>query len=431
MWAAGALFGLYFLIWEGAPLLLVILDIYILVQSIVNSVQRNNDPKVYWIMAVVNFTAMFMFMLVPAQRSMMQDTFVLSLALSAVLPIVLYWIFKETAYLGTAAYLAVLAIVGVVMAIVVFTVAVFAPGSFDIVTTGFLRITALNGNGSILESQPMSFQIMWSNLGVVAIFGLMGIVLLSMYEKWKDGSVGLIVVWSIMILVVSMLQRRFVYYLAPIMGVSCAYVIVFLGSKLIRKYKAEARTLAVSCVIVFCLAFILVPNTLAAGRQAERAEFEPTSAWLSACDWLKDNTPEPFESGYYYQIYKSANIDNGYRVLSWWDSGYWIVRIAQRPVLCTPGGGLLNETAEILANDNITEATMRARELRVEYIIIDYNMIGIKWPSIQNGKGKEIENSFMNKLWTEEKVEGWVKCWQSKEKYAKDSQVKIYKYKEE
>lgn len=460
MWPAGILLGIYYLVWAGAPMFLIILNTYIIVQSIINHIKKNNEFPFYLIMAVISTVALFIFILVPAQRSLTQSSYILSLALSALLPLVLYSIAQKTQHIGTTLYLAVLGFVTLITGIALFTIAVFWHEGFNIIESGFQRLIVLDFN-DILESQPTTFQILWGNLGVVSIFGLIGGVMLLMYEKWKDGSIALIEICSLGILVVALMQRRFMYYLAPLIAVLCAYVIVLLASKLIVKYKGEIKTFAISCVVVFCCGFILIPNVLAAGRQNSVTQFAPTTAWLSACDWLKNNTWIPFIKEVpnenltitpyilivstadnitlqykiiedpYYKVYNSADIGKGYRVLSWWDYGYWIVRIAQRPVICNPGGGLIVNTRACLNNEDIKESNQWIQDNKIKYIVIDYTMIGLKWPYIRSTENQKVEDSFIGQLWGEKRVEHWQKVWQSKEMYNKDSQVKIFEYKEE
>jgi asparagine N-glycosylation enzyme membrane subunit Stt3 len=160
----------------------------------------------------------------------------------------------------------------------------------------------------------------------------------------------------------------------------------------------------------------------------------PTNAWLSACEWLKNDTELPYtgDNDYYYSIYNKneGNGRIGYRVLTWWDYGYWIARIAQRPVLCSPGGGDTAKVAEILLSKEYNQTEIE--RLKVKYIVLDYTMIGLKYSNIQSLTSVKdgVNDTFMYKLWSGQEVDSWSKCWESKEKYNKDSQVKIFRIKE-
>jgi dolichyl-diphosphooligosaccharide--protein glycosyltransferase len=253
----------------------------------------------------------------------------------------------------------------------------------------------------------------------------------------------LLIVWGISALVLAILQRRFVYYLAPVMCIMCAYTIVLLSKGLIDKYKGyESKVVSVTVISIFCLVFMLIPNTTAAIKQNSSSVIAPTNAWLSACDWLKNNTEQPYtninsdgvtlqSSNYYYSIYNKDENDSriNYRVLTWWDYGYWIVRIAHRPVMCSPGGGETSVVAGVLLSNSYNKELVN--KLKVKYIVIDYTMLGLKYSNIQYSANSSVsvEDTFMYRVWNKYD-NNFIECWGSKEKYGKDSQVKIFIVKE-
>jgi dolichyl-diphosphooligosaccharide--protein glycosyltransferase len=421
---SGLLLGLYFLIWVGAPIFLAVIDVYLIVQSIINHKKKISDLRIYWVMFGVNLIALCIFALFPATSTGFYSIYLIVLAMSVLLPLVLYTLFKLTEN-STITYIIILLIIGFIGTSVLYF---FFNSTFSFVLSGLRAIGGI-AEDFISEEQHMTFQVLYNNIGMVSVFGLIGLVL--MIVKSSKSSV-LLIVWGIIAVVLAIFQRRFIYYLTPVMCITCAYVIVLLSKGLVDKYKSyENRVVTITAVCIFCLSVILVPNTIAGIKQNSSSMTAPTNAWLSACEWLKNDTELPYtgDSDYYYSVYNEneGNGRIGYRVLTWWDYGYWIVRIAQRPVLCSPGGGDTAKVAEILLSKEYNQAEIE--RLKVKYIVLDYTMIGLKYSNIQSLTSVKdgVNDTFMYKLWSGQEVGSWSKCWESKEKYNKDSQVKIFR----
>jgi dolichyl-diphosphooligosaccharide--protein glycosyltransferase len=103
--------------------------------------------------------------------------------------------------------------------------------------------------------------------------------------------------------------------------------------------------IAVVGIVIFILVFF--PNIKPATSIASLVQFAPPNSWVRSLDWMKENTPEPFgDSNFYYGLHEPPMPgeqydypDSAYAVMAWVDYGYWINRIAHRPVNLTPGPG--------------------------------------------------------------------------------------------
>ncbi|MEE9399751.1 MAG: hypothetical protein V3V23_05735, partial [Dehalococcoidales bacterium] len=133
---------------------------------------------------------------------------------------------------------------------------------------------------------------------------------------------------------------------------------------------------------VIILFFVIYPNLQITVRTASQARFAPPDAWVSSLDWMKENTPEPFSQDYYYQLYEPPAPEEEYQypesaygVMTWVDYGYWVTRIAHRPVNVTPGPGGADVAQFFLTQDEDSAQTI-IQELDSAYIIID-NLITI------------------------------------------------------
>ena len=103
----------------------------------------------------------------------------------------------------------------------------------------------------------------------------------------------------------------------------------------------------IAVVVIVLLLLVLSPNINPARDAAATAQYAPPNAWMRSLDWMRGNTPQPFaDPDFYYQLYERPPKgqryqypDSAYAVMAWVDYGYWITRIARRPVNLTPGPG--------------------------------------------------------------------------------------------
>lgn len=179
-------------------------------------------------------------------------------------------------------------------------------------------------------------------------------------------------------------------------------------------------------VVIVCL-FVFPTNIVMAQQTANSAPFAPSDGWVSSLKWLRNNTPEPFgERSLYLELEKtypyrslwwlSLNVpnltgdpnfyadlaekykypDSAYGVLSWWDYGYWISRIAQRIPNANPSQDPKSNTAvasfftaqDESAGDNITN------QLDTSYIVVDYDTATNKFWAVIQWAGKQQTDYF-------------------------------------
>jgi len=119
----------------------------------------------------------------------------------------------------------------------------------------------------------------------------------------------------------------------------------------------------------------------------------PDYDWYESLSWMKENTPEPGVD--YYELYalppfnESTNSyedypypDSAYSVISWWDYGHYIMRIARRIPVANPFqqgiGGLYQGNTPgacvFFIAKNETAANEVADALGVKYVVSDFMM---------------------------------------------------------
>jgi oligosaccharyl transferase (archaeosortase A-associated) len=170
--------------------------------------------------------------------------------------------------------------------------------------------------------------------------------------------------------------------------------------------------IAVVVIILFFLVFF--PNITPAKEAAATARYAPSNAWVHSLNWLKENTPEPFaDPDFYYRLYESPPSgeryqypDSAYAIMTWVDYGYWIARIAHRPVNLTPGPGGFYVATYLLSQDanssrEVEWKTAWEQEMIPESEIID--KLGAKYIILDN----DLTTNKLHALafWSEQELE--------------------------
>jgi oligosaccharyl transferase (archaeosortase A-associated) len=240
-------------------------------------------------------------------------------------------------------------------------------------------------------------------------------VLLALLFIPEDGKKNwlLFLIWTLVILDLTLGQRRFAYYLVVNIALLSAYVswqIIWLAgvkklaappegtllpapetrAKARKKRKRGERPgapiyiaiTAVTSLAVFFLTFS--PNIIKAASMVtpEDAPYAPSDAWMASLTWLRDNTPEPMgDPDAYYRLYQPPPPGktftypaSAYGVTSWWDYGYWITRIAHRIPSANPAqqASRIRDVAGFFLSSDEDSARPFLEKMGTSYVVIDY-----------------------------------------------------------
>jgi dolichyl-diphosphooligosaccharide--protein glycosyltransferase len=440
---AGLFMGIYLITWIGALLFVFAITVYFAVQMIINHLKRQSIDYLAITGFILFFTSLLVYVLFSRRTISM-----MSLSIALILPVAMGLISsKLNKWKARPVYyplsLVVLGLIGL--------------GIFYAISPSFFRgvfgefaIFSWGGQRTIIEMQPFLFPqgdwtlgLAWGNfyngflLASACIlyylfYFVLRIFIGSRISRFKIGGVSIfpesftaekntLLIWSTIILLATLGQRRFAYYMAVNVAILSAFLswhffrlnkevhgsakylnmlvslgaiiyIVFLSgippivaaiivAVLIafiawqfaqtldfwmisrprvepqQKDKHKGRSPAgfspimyysnITIVVVMIFILVFFPSIIPAARVASAAQFAPNDAWVRSLDWMRENTPEPFDDpDFYNQIYEPplpgeqyGYPDSSYAVMAWVDYGYWIARIAHRPVNLTPGPG--------------------------------------------------------------------------------------------
>jgi len=416
---AGIFMGLYMLTWAGALLFALIAFVFIVVQAIIDHLMGR--PLGYLGVLGVGLFGMALALYLPWMRNMLTVlALTAGLLVSILLPVISRWMsnreFKPVIYPAVIAGLAVLFVV--LLALVNPSMLQLVVGTLSIIFIWPVGTTIMEMQPLLIQQGNFTFGVALGNYMLAFFFSLICMAGL-FYQVIRKGQPDktLLLIWSIIILFSALSMRRFAYYFAVNVALLTGYLCWIPLNALIRKKEAspaaavpmnisakgkkraakQARhsrstgrsaakgNVAVALVLAAIALLVYYPNIgpMPDGQKpaidlATRPLFAPSNAWCEAMDWLRTKTPEPFsKADTYYGLYKPVNQPGGfeypagaYGTLAWWDYGYWIARIGQRPPATNPGTGQIESAYFFTAQDEVS-AKPTINMYGTRYVIVD------------------------------------------------------------
>ncbi len=442
----GLFFGLYFLAWVGAPLFIFILLIYAVVQYVVDHIRGKSTDYlcIVGIPIFLIPLAMIAPLLLSKHLSSFDGiTLLLAIVAFCVLSAVSYSmnIKKIDPYWYPIALLAIVLLASVILNIFNSSVYSTLIGSLRIFIPkeSVLTIAEVHPmhivspyTGKITDAEAWR----WFTTSFFIAFIGFAWVGYNIARKFRAEEI-LFIVWSIVMLYVTFCMNRFAAYYA----VNAALLTGFVSWKIIEfvAFRGEAReeetvekikgkkkggagvqklkektktkvkeestradklkrylradiiiTLIIIFFVVFYFPLFYQPSgSLATAKYSGGPEMD----WYESLSWMKENTPDPGVD--YYALYEEPPINEttnrfedyeyppeAYSVISWWDYGHWITRIAHRIPVANPFqegiGGVYRDGAPgacvFFVTRDVTKANEVADALGVRYVISDFMM---------------------------------------------------------
>ncbi len=298
------------------------------------------------------------------------------------------------------------------------------------------QLTTIEMQPLLFPSGNLSFNLAWGNFTTTFFLALISLVVLIYFVvKQGNSEKSLLAVWTLVIFAVTLGQRRFAYYLAVNVALLTGYlswliVAPFLAKdsaiRAMPKSKATPRRKAIPqkrgfhitvSQVNMSLALLIFFLVLFAGggagssfanifvvaqATASQVQYAPSDAWSSSMDWLKANSPEPLGNpDLYYQSEKDYEYTKSvYGVLSWWDYGYWITRMAHRIPNANPGQDPKAQTsvASFFTSQDEASANKITQALKSSYVVIDFETATGKFWAIAMYAGTS-QNEFFEQCW--------------------------------
>jgi dolichyl-diphosphooligosaccharide--protein glycosyltransferase len=410
---AGVFLGIYLLTWLGGLLLVFIIFVYLVIQFIVDHLGHRSCDYLC-IVGTPLFLIAFLMVLPVLGHGGFDTIYLIAMPIAIVVPIILSIISRLMA--GRAVkpvyyLLTLLGLTGIGLA----ALHAINPSMFQFMFSQFSIFGQSGAMLTVMEVQPTTALIAWYNFTASFFISFISFGMLIYFAiKEKSADKTLFLVWSIVMLMAVLGQRRFGYYYAVnaalLTGYFCWKMLDIAGlNKLLAKSKevvtvvkkfkknkrkekktretakpktfmqprgAWVRVIVVGIVIFFVVFF---PNISAVKAFGGPQNHVMDDGWYNSLLWLKDNSPDPFgDPNFYYELYPpSADFEypeTAYGVMSWWDYGYFIMQIAHRMPNANPTQARAAEAGEFFTAQNESSANEVADEFGTKYVMIDYMM---------------------------------------------------------
>jgi dolichyl-diphosphooligosaccharide--protein glycosyltransferase len=421
---AGVFLGIYLLSWWGGLLFVFIIFVYLVIQFIVDHL-RHKSSDYLCIVGTPLFLIAFLMLLPLLVTGRVGTIDRVALLFAIVAPIVLSIISRLLAGKALKPVYYPLTLLGLA-AIVLAAFHAINPSLFQYMSSLFSIFTPSSAMRTVLEMTRLTPSIAWTNFNTSFFLSFISFAMLIYVAiKEKSADKTLFLVWSIIILIITLEERRWGYYYAINAALLAGYfswkMLDIAGlSKLLAKSKEvvgavkkfkkrekkarekakpktfmQPRGVWVRVIVVGIVIFFLVffPNIglwreqptrigdgLYIGFTRPLADTSPgimDEGWYTSLLWLKDNSPEPFgDPNFYYELYPPRDEfeypETAYGVLSWWDYGYFIQQIAHRIPNANPSQAHAVEAGRYFIAQNESSANVLANELGTKYVMIDY-----------------------------------------------------------
>lgn len=395
---SGIFMGLFVLDWKGSVLFLLIVAAYVAIQSFINHL-RGLPSGHLWLVSslsvVITGAISIPSNLTPTYLVPLLIVFITGPALA-----LLTWVFgllKTRRYVFPLVSGSAIFLVGIVLGFAAPTL--FEPiiGSMNLFSIKDTEFTVLEMQPILLPGGKLSGDIVWGNFTTGIFITLIGLVVMAwrLIRRTDPEETLLFLIWTLFVLVATIYARRFAQILSPnvaiLTGYVCALSLYFFNlnnTKDHDKHLPEkppnvhiranqprpwSKIVRISLAVIVIFFAAVFPNLGPSSEIAAQPAFAPDEGWLDALKWLRSNSPEPFGEDRYYEQYPSdfKYPSSAYSVISWWDYGYWIVRISHRLPFCDPGGGGREAVAKFLTSQDETSGSKYASSMGGRYVVLD------------------------------------------------------------
>jgi len=253
----------------------------------------------------------------------------------------------------------------------------------------------------IIEARPLLYEgdaftlrPTWEMFQITAFTAILGTGLL-FYRVVRDRAPAgpVILVWTLGLVLATLTQERFAYYLAVNLAVLAGYFWGGLFEALKERWPTATPTprlawARVGVVLIFAIG--LYPSMSMACAAGGR-HTGPDRDWHDAMAWLRQNSAEPFDDpGFFQRDYDtdaSTLPQAHYSIMCSWDYGYWVTALAHRVPTANPTQSGMGSAARFFAAQSEAEAADILTRLSARYVLTDATLPVWRRPNAEDLEG--------------------------------------------
>ncbi|WP_136715484.1 oligosaccharyl transferase, archaeosortase A system-associated [Halorientalis salina] len=405
---AGVGIGVYLWVWPPGVLLLGILGLFFLLQLIADFL-RGRSPDHIAFVGVVSLSVAGLLAFVPFNTfeitatnfSLLQPLLAFAVAFGCAF---MAWLARqfESRDIDNRAYPFV--VFGIIAAITLLF-NLLAPDLYGFFAKNVQRVVGLGTSaqaGTVGEAQPLSAPIttLFGSFGLTFVSAFVSVLIIVYAQiRYDDAEAEslFVAVWAIMLLLATLTQSRFEYYLVLPIAVLNAYLIKLISQYISTSEDTQGIETFQVLTVVTVLLLIIAPLAVSSGQGASTAwqqgqANQPSPGvigWDDSLSWMQKNTPaegtyggadnEMAFNGTYPRQDDFDYPEGAYGVMSWWDYGHWITERGQRIPNANPFQQGATEAANYLLAPNETHANdvlnrMDEDDAKTRYVMVDWKM---------------------------------------------------------
>jgi dolichyl-diphosphooligosaccharide--protein glycosyltransferase len=276
------------------------------------------------------------------------------------------------------------------------------PSVFRKISEGFTSFFFFSYKESFInEMQMWDMSRAWHSFNIALLIMLAGLIITGYLVSRKYDAVRVCaLVWGLVVLVSTILHLRYEYYVAVIVVLFSSIALAWLYDRISQYTSRKERNgkpavknpgkgtfalylpfIGVGLIIMIITALSAQITWVVATEQLKMIGMNDD--WADALTWLGENSPDPGVD--YLKIYPREGFfypESAYGILAWWDFGHWISYLSKRIPITTPFQNNVPPVARFLVATDEKKADELAEQVGARYIVIDYETISSKYPSL-------------------------------------------------
>ncbi|MGB9901777.1 oligosaccharyl transferase, archaeosortase A system-associated [Methanothrix sp.] len=230
-------------------------------------------------------------------------------------------------------------------------------------------------SGLIEEASPLLTMDLKSVLGLNILITVAVLVLVAMRHIYDRKKI-LLIVWTLIALLLTFGQKRFLYILA--LNMSILFAVLFSEICMLAERRERRQMVAVTLVILVVMS---IPSLWRLSRISDDAP-DIEGDWVTALKWLKEETPPT-------SFFDDPSRRPEYGIMSSWSYGNWIIYLGERPVVANNfQAGVADSTGFFLSeSESDAEGILNKRGAR--YVITSWEMLYLTLPSAARWIGED------------------------------------------
>jgi dolichyl-diphosphooligosaccharide--protein glycosyltransferase len=230
-------------------------------------------------------------------------------------------------------------------------------------------------SGLIEEASPLLTMDLKSVLGLNIIITVAVLALVARRHIYDRKKV-LLIVWTLIALLLTFGQKRFLYILS--LNMSILFAVLFSELCTLAERKERRQMMALTLIILVVMS---IPSLWRLSRISDDAP-DIEGDWVAALKWLKEGTPPT-------SFFDDPSRRPEYGIMSSWSYGNWIIYLGERPVVANNFQAGVADSTRFFLSESESDAEGILNKRGARYVITSWEMLYLTLPSTARWIGED------------------------------------------